>query len=84
MAVSATLLALAPEAWAETGYDLWLRYAPVEDAPRAEGYRRALATLVAAEDSPTARAARDATPGAPAAPPLLRAPPPQYVPPAPQ
>ena len=40
---------------AEDGYDLWLRYARVEDATLREAYERALTTLVAGADSPTER-----------------------------
>ena len=40
---------------AEDGYDLWLRYARVEDATLRAAYERALTTLVAGADSPTER-----------------------------
>ena len=40
---------------AETGYDLWLRYAAVEDAGLRDAYRRSVAALVIPESSPTAR-----------------------------
>ncbi len=60
---AATLLALAgvlaaPASHAEDGYDLWLRYAPVE-GPRLAQYRAAAAQLVmGAESSATLHAAR--------------------------
>ena len=40
---------------AEDGYDLWLRYARVEDATLRAAYERALTTLVAGAASPTER-----------------------------
>src|SRR5689334_1211516 len=50
-------LALAPVASAEDGYDLWLRYRPVEQ-PWADRYRAALTQLVAGSASPTVQVAR--------------------------
>jgi alpha-glucuronidase len=50
------MLLAAQAARAEDGYDLWLRYRPVE-APAA--YRAAASELVAPADTPTQRAARD-------------------------
>ncbi len=51
-------LIAAPSAQAEDGYDLWLRYVPVEGARRVE-YRAAARQLVlSAEPSATLRAAR--------------------------
>jgi alpha-glucuronidase len=50
-------LALAPVASAEDGYDLWLRYRPVEQ-PWADRYRAALTQLVAGSASPTLQVAR--------------------------
>ena len=44
---------------ADDGYDLWLRYARVDDAGLLAEYRGALARLVAPGDTPTLRAARD-------------------------
>ena len=56
---AAVLLALAPAgARADDGYDLWLRYTPVEK-PLIGGYRTAAAVLVSAGASPTMKAARD-------------------------
>jgi len=46
-------LAGARPAWAETGYDLWLRYAPVESAERRAAYRSAVTSIVAAGRTPT-------------------------------
>ena len=49
-------LAAAPVASAEDGYDLWLRYRPVEQ-PWADRYRTALTQVVAVGESPTLRVA---------------------------
>jgi alpha-glucuronidase len=49
----------APRPPNEAGYELWLRYRPVDDAARLREYRRDLAALVVAGDSPTLRAARE-------------------------
>ncbi|MBW8812261.1 MAG: alpha-glucuronidase [Caulobacterales bacterium] len=55
----ALLAALAPAAArAEDGYDLWLRYRPVEALARP-AYQAHATELVVAGDSPTLRAARD-------------------------
>ncbi len=43
----------------EDGYELWLRYAPVTDAPMLAAYRAAVTQIVFGGDSPTLRAARD-------------------------
>lgn len=51
-------LFLAAAAQAEDGYDLWLRYKPVEGAQFA-AYRKAASELVVKGDSPTLAAARD-------------------------
>ncbi len=48
-----------PSAHAEDGYDLWLRYRPVE-APWLARYRASARELVAAPDASTARARTDA------------------------
>ena len=48
---------LAAPAEAEDGYDLWLRYAPVEEQQRAQYGRSATAVLTESE-TPTLRAAR--------------------------
>ena len=50
-------LGLAPVASAEDGYDLWLRYRPVEQ-PWADRYREALTQLVAGSPSPTLQIAQ--------------------------
>ena len=50
-------LAAASVASAEDGYDVWMRYRPVEQ-PWADRYRAALTQLVAGSASPTLRAAR--------------------------
>jgi alpha-glucuronidase len=49
-------LAAAPVACAEDGYDLWLRYRPVEQ-PWANRYRAALTQLVVGSESATLQAA---------------------------
>jgi alpha-glucuronidase len=49
-------IAVAPAAIAEDGYDLWLRYRPIEE-PWATRYRATLTQLVAAGDSATLQAA---------------------------
>ncbi|KAF1720295.1 alpha-glucuronidase family glycosyl hydrolase [Pseudoxanthomonas wuyuanensis] len=51
-------MAYAPQAHAEDGYDLWLRYRPVQ-AERTGDYRAQAAQLVAAAATPTQAAARD-------------------------
>ncbi len=48
----------AATAEAETGYDLWLRYAAVTDSTQLRTYRRQAATLVCGGGSATARATR--------------------------
>ena len=40
---------------AESGYDLWLRYAAVEDTALRDSYRRSVAALVVPQTSPTSR-----------------------------
>jgi alpha-glucuronidase len=50
-------LAAASVASAEDGYDLWMRYRPVEQ-PWAERYRASLTQLVAGQASPTLAAAQ--------------------------
>ncbi len=52
------ILALSSAAHAEDGYDLWLRYHPVEKEWLGR-YRADATTLVTAGSSPTIRAARD-------------------------
>ncbi len=51
-------LSCLPVALAEDGYDLWLRYRPL-DAHLAEGYRARLGQLVAPAATASQRAARD-------------------------
>jgi alpha-glucuronidase len=58
LVVALLALALPRAAMAEDGYDLWLRYQPVE-APALQRYRAAAASIVAQGDSPTLNAARD-------------------------
>jgi alpha-glucuronidase len=52
-------LLAAPAAWAEDGYELWLRYQPVADARLQAAYRAAITSVVVAGDSPTAGATRE-------------------------
>ena len=40
--------------WAEDGYDLWLRYAPIESAPLRDAYRQAIAGVVVQQSPGTA------------------------------
>jgi alpha-glucuronidase len=54
------LLALAaPQLRAEDGYDLWLRYRPINDAAQLQAYRDAITQLSIPADSPTLQATRD-------------------------
>jgi alpha-glucuronidase len=53
----ATLLCALP-ACAEDGYDLWLRYRPI-DAAHAEEYRTRATRLIAADATPTQRVTRE-------------------------
>lgn len=41
---------------AETGYDLWLRYAPIEDARVRDAYRTTMASIAVDRGTPTGRA----------------------------
>src|SRR5262245_26568675 len=43
---------------AESGYQLWLRYNPIDDAALRDSYRRAMTALVVTSQSPTGRAIR--------------------------
>jgi alpha-glucuronidase len=53
------LLATLPApAGAESGYDLWLRYVPLEDAAQQRAYRQTVSSIVVHGDSPTAGAIR--------------------------
>ncbi|HEY0281250.1 MAG TPA: alpha-glucuronidase family glycosyl hydrolase, partial [Rhizomicrobium sp.] len=58
LAALIALCCFASAAHAEDGYDLWLRYHPVEKASLAK-YRAAAAVLVTTGTSPTIQAARD-------------------------
>jgi len=48
------LAAFPSAAWAEDGYDLWLRYAPIENATQRDTYRRAIAGVVVQQSPATA------------------------------
>jgi alpha-glucuronidase len=52
-------LALPTTAPAETGYDAWLRYAPIEDKSAREQYDAMPAVVVALDDSDIVRSAKD-------------------------
>src|SRR5688572_13440851 len=56
--IAGTMLALActSTAFAEDGYELWLRYPRVADAARLAQYRSLITGLLVSGDSPTARA----------------------------
>jgi len=56
--ISALALLFAVSAHAEDGYDLWLRYKPVEK-PYLADYRAEATSLVAGDTSPTLDAAKD-------------------------
>ena len=58
LAAVLVLLGCMGSAHAEDGYDLWLRYAPV-DSPLAEQYRTRLGEVVAPDETATQRAARE-------------------------
>ena len=49
----------ASTAWAEDGYELWLRYPVVSDASLLRQYRASATALIVAGDSPTAGATRE-------------------------
>src|SRR5580765_7726326 len=51
--VAAVAMALAVNLRAETGYDLWLRYAPLADGPERSAYRRSATAIVVESRSPT-------------------------------
>jgi alpha-glucuronidase len=46
-------IASAAGAYAETGYDVWLRYVPVDNAALRESYRKTFSSIVASGQSPT-------------------------------
>ena len=52
-----TLAILLGHAQAEDGYDLWLRYRPIENSALRHEYRRAITHIVARQSSPTIRIA---------------------------
>ena len=54
LASGLTLAAAAAPAHAEDGYDLWLRYAPIESAPLRDAYRQAIAGVVVQQSPATA------------------------------
>ena len=58
MLASLLILTSAGAARAEDGYDLWLRYRPVE-AASADSYRAVATGLMAAGDTPTIRVVTD-------------------------
>src|SRR5262245_30158655 len=49
-------MALTINVRAETGYDLWLRYVPLADAPERDAYRRSATAIVVESRSPTGAA----------------------------
>ena len=55
-AVIAAGMALAVSLRAETGYDLWLRYAPLTDPVQRAAYRRSATAIVVRKGSPTSEA----------------------------
>jgi alpha-glucuronidase len=55
----ACLVASSPLAQAETGYDAWLRYAPLEEAYATQVREALPAVIVAATDSPVVQSAVD-------------------------
>jgi alpha-glucuronidase len=56
-AIVTFLLSLSCVARAEDGYDLWLRYQPVESAPAMSAYRSHATQIVSESGSPTLKAA---------------------------
>jgi alpha-glucuronidase len=56
--VAAAPLFAPSRAEAETGYDLWLRYARVESEAERSAYRKAASAIVVEGDSPTGRVVR--------------------------
>jgi alpha-glucuronidase len=54
----AVLASTAGNARAETGYDLWLRYRPVEEGGLKEEYRKHLSRLIVQQSTPTGRIVR--------------------------
>ena len=58
LALSLLTVSVTPTAEAETGYDLWLRYAPIADEGQRAVYARTLKSLVVESHSPTAEVTR--------------------------
>ena len=54
LAVFLALVALPVAAHAEDGYELWLRYAPIESVPLRDAYRQAITGLVVQQSPATA------------------------------
>jgi len=54
LALILALVAVPAAARAEDGYDLWLRYAPVESGPLRDAYRQAIAGVVVQQSPATA------------------------------
>jgi alpha-glucuronidase len=54
LAVLSALAAAPAPAHAEDGYDLWLRYAPIESVPLRDAYRQAIAGVVVQQSPETA------------------------------
>jgi alpha-glucuronidase len=52
-------LLAAPAAWAEDGYELWLRYPRVSDAALLKEYQSLVSSILVAGESPTSRVARE-------------------------
>ena len=54
LALILALIAVPAAAWAEDGYALWLRYAPIESGPLRDAYRQAIAGVVVQQSPATA------------------------------
>src|SRR5262245_52841678 len=59
VSIALSLMLRTSAAHAETGYDAWLRYAPIEDRTVRERYNALPASVVALGDSDILAAARD-------------------------
>ncbi len=55
LGAAAALAVAMPDAHAETGYDLWLRYRPIEDQALRAAYRRHATAIVVQSASPTGK-----------------------------
>jgi alpha-glucuronidase len=53
--IAVASLLSAATARAETGHELWLRYAAIDEAGARDAYRRAVSAIVASSSSPTGR-----------------------------